>query len=554
MRFVLALVALAACHHAPVPPKPDPGPTAEERAIDAAIEAYVGPHLDFRPSLAIELGLHAYDGRVPDRSPAAIDAELARLRAAQPTFDAEVPASRAIEASLVRGEIHRERFDLEVRRRPWRDPFYYLRGFGLSGYVARDYAPLADRARAMRTACEAAPAYLAQADANLEPALPRPWIEVSRGMIAGTIGFVTTDAPAALAGLTDETLASELRACLLRYADALETFDAALEARLPAATTEYALGEATMTAMLREAEGLDLDLVTIEAAVRADLDRNRAAIVAAAAEIDPARDARDVIAEVTADAPADAIAEASAELDELRAFVVAHELVTIPRDEVIEVRESPPFARGNFAFLSSGGPFEPVPQPSYFYLALPFPMSRADLRFIAAHEVWPGHFVQGMHERASGSRVLQTFETYTTSEGWAHYVEEMMWDAGYGAGDPRAHIGELKNALLRDVRALVAIALHARGATVDDAIAMFADQAFADPVTAKQQAMRGTLDPMFLAYTLGKLVIVKLRDDWRAQTGESLKEFHDAFLAHGEAPLPAIRRAMLGATDAGALL
>ncbi|HTM23489.1 MAG TPA: DUF885 family protein, partial [Kofleriaceae bacterium] len=220
---------------------------------------------------------------------------------------------------------------------------------------------------------------------------------------------------------------------------------------------------------------------------------------------------------------------------------------------------SPTFFRGNFAALGGAGPFETTPQPSFFYITPPDPSwpeaeqkayipSRADLLFTAAHEVWPGHFVQGMHERAGGSRVLQTFETYTTSEGWAHYVEEMMWDEGLGDRDPRVHIGEIKSALLRDVRFLVALGMHTSGMTVDQAATMFAEQAYADPANARQQALRGTADPLFLGYTLGKLAIVKLRRDWQTRMGKGyrLQAFHDAFLGYGEAPLPVIRRMMLG--------
>ncbi|MBA3498738.1 MAG: DUF885 family protein, partial [Deltaproteobacteria bacterium] len=167
--------------------------------------------------------------------------------------------------------------------------------------------------------------------------------------------------------------------------------------------------------------------------------------------------------------------------------------------------------------------------------------------FTTAHEVYPGHFVQGMHQRASGSRVLQAFETYTASEGWAHYVEQMMWEQGLGNRDPRAHIGQLKNALLRDVRFLVALGYHAGTMTPEEATKLFVEQAFADAGNAKQQALRGTIDPMFLGYTLGKLVILELRADWqRANPGKSLREFHDEFLRHGEAPLPVTRRMMLG--------
>jgi uncharacterized protein (DUF885 family) len=232
--------------------------------------------------------------------------------------------------------------------------------------------------------------------------------------------------------------------------------------------------------------------------------------------------------------------------------------VSLPRPDVIEVHDSPVFMRGNFAALGGVGPFETKSLPSYYYIAPPDPswpveqqrayvMSRADLLFTSAHEVFPGHFVQGMHERASDSRVLQTFEVYTASEGWAHYVEEMMWEQGLGGGDPRVHIGELKNALLRDVRFLVALGYHAGTMSVEDATKLFITEAYTDPKTAAQQAMRGTLDPMFLGYTLGKLVILELRADWmRANPAKTLRDFHDTFLSYGEAPLAVTRRMMLG--------
>ena len=214
--------------------------------------------------------------------------------------------------------------------------------------------------------------------------------------------------------------------------------------------------------------------------------------------------------------------------------------------------------RGNFAAFSGVGAFESKPLPSYYYIAPPDPkwpveqqkgyiLSRPDLLFTSAHEVYPGHFVQGMHERASGSRMLQTFETYLASEGWAHYVEEMMWEQGLGDRDPRAHIGQLKNALMRDVRFLVALGYHAGAMTVEEATKLFVEQAYTDPKTAAQQALRGTVDPMFLGYTLGKLAIMELRADWqRAHPKGTLREFHDEFLSYGEAPIAVTRKAMLG--------
>ncbi len=567
MRIVfLAACLLTACGSATRPTAPPPPVAAEvaDAELAAAIDPFMSAHLAFRPSWAVELGDHAYDGLVPDRSPEAIRAEIARLHAARSTFSAfdtrELSPRRRVEQQLVLTEIARELFELEVRRRPFRDPFFYLFKFSLNAYIARDYAPPAARAAAMLRACEAAPAYYAQAAENLEPSLPRAWLQAGVMISAGTIQFLGGDARRAFASLPDEALRTKLEACLDALAGHVGAFRTALERRMPAATDDFRLGAEMLLRLLRDAEGLDLDVATLERIAREDLARNHAAIVAAAAAIDPRRDPATVIAETSADKPApdQVVIEARAQLERLRRFLVDEQLVSLPRPDPIEVRESPAFMRGNFAAFSGAGPFEPAPLPSYYYIAPPDPtwpvdqqrayvMSRADLLFTSAHEVYPGHFVQGMHQRASGSRVLQAFEVYTASEGWAHYVEEMMWDAGLGDGDPRVHIGQLKNALLRNVRFLVALGYHAGTMTVEDATRLFVEQAFTDPKTAAQQAMRGTVDPMFLGYTLGKLAIRELRDDWmRAHPGASLRDFHDAFLANGEAPLAVTRRTMLG--------
>jgi uncharacterized protein (DUF885 family) len=573
MRFLWSTwVLAAACGGGSAAHPSAPARPPAEIELGAAIDAFYGPHLAFRPSTAVELGYHQYDGKIPDRSPAALQAEITRLHAARTRFEKigarGLPAQAQVEREMVLAEIRRELFDFEVRRRPWREPFWYLRGFSLNAYVARDYAPLPQRIGALLAACEAAPAYYQQAAANLEPVLSRPALQVGLLLTGGALEFVRKDVRAELAGLTDADLRARTTACLDRLADALTAFQGELGKRMPQASNDFALGADGLLAMLRESEGIDIDLPTLRRIGAQDLERNRRALAAAAAQIDPARPVAEVVAEVSADkpAPGEVIAEGRKQVDDLRRFVLDHHIVSVPRDEVAEVRPSPAFFRGNFAGLSGAGPFERTPQPSFFYITPPDPSwppaeqqayipSRADLMFITAHEVWPGHFVQGMHERAGGSRILQTFETYTTSEGWAHYCEEMMWDAGLGNGDPRAHIGELKNALLRDVRFLVALGLHTRGMTIDQAAAMFAEQAYADPGTARQQALRGTADPLFLGYTLGKLAIMKLRRDWQAKMGSAyrLRAFHDEFLEYGEAPLPVIRRMMLG-DPAGSLL
>src|SRR5436309_441140 len=172
----------------------------------------------------------------------------------------------------------------------------------------------------------------------------------------------------------------------------------------------------------------------------------------------------------------------------------------------------------------------------------------ADLVFVSAHEVWPGHFLQFLHSNRAASSLGQLFVGYGFAEGWAHYSEELMWEAGFGGGDPFLHIGQLQNALLRNVRYLVALGLHTGDLTVEEAERMFREQAFQDPANARQQAARGTFDPGFLNYALGKLMIRKLREDWTAPRGgrAAWREFHDRLLSYGGPPIPLVRRAMMG--------
>ncbi len=567
MRLVAFMLVMACSAPAPRPELP-PQPATVDAELDRAIDGFMRGYFAFRPNAAVDVGLHELDGRVPDRSRAAIDREVMRLKTERLTFaafeEARLSERGRVDRAVVLAEIAKELFELETRRRPYRDPFYYLFKFSLNPYIARDYAPIEERALGMLRACEGAPAYYQQAAANLEPAIPKVWLQMSIGISGGILDFLGGDARRAFTALTDAALKGKLEACFDRLSTEVAAFRDGLKARMPTGTDDFRLGEATFLAMLREQEGLDIDVATLERYGTADLERNHAAIVAAAARIDPKRDVTAVVAEVSADKPPaeGVIALATAQVERLHKFIVDKQIISLPRPDRVEVRESPPFMRGNFASFSGVGSFEKKPLPSYYYISPPDPSwpveqqrayisSRHDLLFTSAHEVFPGHFVTGMHQRAFGSRVLQTFETYTSSEGWAHYVEEMMWEQGLGEQDPRVHIGMLKNALLRDVRFLVAVGYQTGTLSIEDATKMFVDHAFADPKTASQQAMRGTVDPMFLGYTLGKLLIMELRRDWqKAHPGAPLRAFHDTFLRYGEAPLSVTRRMMLQSPSA----
>jgi len=261
---------------------------------------------------------------------------------------------------------------------------------------------------------------------------------------------------------------------------------------------------------------------------------------------------------LNADKPAEGpVAAATAQIPELTAFVRAKDLVSIPGTEQALVRESPPYNRQNGAYIDPPGPYEKG-IPSIYYIAPPDPAwskekqlqyipGKNDLLFTSVHEVMPGHFLQFLHSNRSPSWVGRLFVGYAYAEGWAHYSEELAWEVGLGSGDPGVHVGQLSNALLRNCRFLSAIGLHARGMTQAQSEQMFKDQCFQGAGTAEQQAARGTYDPAYLNYTLGKLMIRKLRADWTAKHGgrKSWKQFHDTFLSFGGPPIPLVRQAML---------
>jgi hypothetical protein len=327
---------------------------------------------------------------------------------------------------------------------------------------------------------------------------------------------------------------------------------------LPTATSDFALGKELYREMLWDTERVDITLAELEAIGRADMARNIARLEAACTEFAPGEAIPDCFAKMSANKPRDgSVAVARDQLQELRAFIERESLVSIPGADEAGVDESPPYARSNFAYINIPGPWE-KDQPSVYYISPPNPAwpedvqaayiaGEADQLFTSAHEVWPGHFLNFLHAKQAEFFYGRVFVGYAYAEGWAHYTEEMMLDAGLRAGDPEAVIGQISNALLRNARFIASIGLHTQGWSVEDAERFFIDEALQSKGTAMQQAARGTYDPAYLNYTMGKLLIARLRDDWSATRGgrQAWREFHDAFLSYGGPPIPLVRQQMM---------
>jgi len=545
------------CHHAGSPS----GPSQWQAFVDGFLEDY----FELNPDMAILAGRHEFDGRLPDWSPDGLLRMAGLFRSARQraaAFDAsQLTDAERFERDYFVSEMNGRLFWLEKAEAPLRNPTFYmfLAGLDPNVYVTRPYAPLATRLQAYTRYAENLPRAVAQIEGNLRTPLPKTFVDVGVTIFGGLASFLQDDVPKVFADVGDAALRERFERANRAAAASVRGLAQWIEAQRADATDAFALGGDLFAAMLEDTDDVDVPLARLTAIGERDLERNLAQLASACEQFAPGRSVSECLVVANARKPAAGpVQGARDQLAGLKQFIVDEQLVSIPSDEEARVEESPPFNRWNLAYIDIPGPYEKN-LPSIYYISPPDPAwtaaeqaeylpSEKDLLFISVHEVWPGHFLQFLHSNRSRSRFGQLFVGYAFAEGWAHYTEEMMWEAGLGNGDPATHIGQLLNALLRNVRYLSAIGLHTGTMTVEESERMFVEKAFQDPGNARQQAARGTFDPAYLNYTLGKLMIRKLREDWTASRGgtRAWRAFHDEFLSYGGPPIPLVRKAMLG--------
>ena len=558
--------ALSACQpQAPATQAAAPAATSrhQDAALNQAVDAFIDGYFQRNPVFAANAGKHEYDGKLPDYSAASLQANAQWLHAQRKVFaaftDAQLDAQGRFHRDYALAVIDGALFWLEDSGFAYNNPAFYTGDLSPSMYLTREYAPLPQRMDAFIRYQEALPKAIAQIKANFKLPLPASYIELGVNSFGGYASFFASDVPAIFKDVQDASLQARLKASNAGAIKATQEMADWLKAQQPQATQNFALGAEKFAKMLHATERVDIPLAQLKAAGEADLARNLAALKAACAQYLPNQPLPACVAKVNADKPVGGAVEgARAQLTDLRKFLIDKDLVTIPGPEQAKVEEAPPFNRWNFAYIEIPGPYEKN-LPSIYYIAPPDPTwpkaeqdayvpGKSVLLFTSAHEVWPGHFLQFLHSNRSDWKFGQLFVGYAFAEGWAHYTEEMMFDAGLGGGTPEAHIGQLSEALLRDVRYLSAIGLHTGGMTVAESEKMFREQGLQDPGNARQQAARGTYDPAYLNYTLGKLMIMQLREDWTRSKGgrAAWKGFHDQFLSFGGPPIPLVRAQMLG--------
>lgn len=546
------------------PASPSPRqPQAE--AWDGFVQQLLQGLFERAPSFAVQQGRHEFDGLLPDLTAAGLAEKAAYIQAQRLRAESFDPASldprRRVERAHVIAECDSELFWALKARLPQRSPMFYSNLIDPSVYLTRSYAPLPTRMAAYNRLVAQIPGVVHAMKENLELPLPKTYVELGANVFGGMASYLRDDVPPLFAGVEDSALHAEFAAVTSAAVEALLQAEQWYSLQRESATGAFALGKAAFQEMLWATERVDVPLEELQRVGQADLERNLASLKTACARVAPGQPVRACIATVQNKKPVGGpVAGARKQLSELREFLVARKFVTIPGPEKALVDEAPPYRRWNTAYIEIPGPFENN-LPSTYYIAPPDPSwseedrnayipSDADLLFISVHEVWPGHFLQFLHANRVARPFSRNFVGYAFSEGWAHYAEEAMWEAGLAEGDPEVHVGQLLNALLRNVRFLSAIGLHTQGMTVAESEALFTGKAYQDAGNARQQAARGTFDPAYLNYTLGKLMIRKMRADWLEQQGDSAgwQPFHDALLSFGGPPLPEVRRALLGSS------
>jgi uncharacterized protein (DUF885 family) len=566
-------------------------PARASDSVDAKFEKlakeFVETHYAFRPIGGAGLGWHQYDGKFVLPDAAAVAAERARLQRFETAFaalNAQTLAPRnRHDLHLLRAAVANSHFALEIQRAYSRNPMAYVEGAGdlpaidVSLYLKRDFKPLPARIRDVSAILRQAPSLLALARANLEPVLPRAFIETAIESARGTASFLSNDVSKAAATVRDSKIRREFeqasRPAVAAYNDYAEWLK---REKFPKADNSYALGQQNYVTMLKS-EWIDLSPEQILEAGLRELAAEQRRFAEAARLINPNKKPMEVFREMQADHPtaANLIPDTRKNLEAIRQFLIDRRILTIPSKVRPRVEETlPPFRASSFASMDTPGPFEKKATEAYYYVTPvepDWPPQQAEewltafnyyaLDVTSIHEAYPGHYLQFLTLNASPlSTTAKIFGSYPFTEGWAHYTEQMMLDEGYGGPmqrdktSPAEQIRAAKyrleqsdEALLRLCRLCCSIKLHCQGMTVEQATRFFMENCYYEEKPANSEAKRGTYDPGYLYYTLGKLMILKLRKDWQAQEGSrfSLKRFHDEFLRHGAPPIPLLRQIML---------
>jgi uncharacterized protein (DUF885 family) len=541
-----------------------------QAAFNKLVDDYFDFYFRFHPSSGTQSGLHQYDGKLEDFSRSSVDAEVAGLLKFQNLFSSvssqDLSQESAGDLEVLTSAIQARLLELQSIQMWRKDPDLYISDpiYGIFLLMTRNFAPPADRLRSVISLERGIPTILDAARQNVTDP-PRIYTEVALQQLPDNIKFFQHDVPEAFREVEDSKLLAEFKASNDTAIAALSKYQEFMRKDLlPASKGDFRLGAEYFRKKLLYDEMVDIPIDRLLEVGFADLRRNQQQFKQVAAQIDPHRDSTAVLEDLRKDhPPADKLLQTFRDtLGGLRQFIEQQKIITIPSTVPPIVEETPPFARAlTTASMDTPGAYETKAKEAMFNVTLPGSdwkpekveqwmqgFNRGTIVSTAIHEVYPGHYTQFLWVQAAPTKTRKLLYNNSNAEGWAHYTEQMMLDEGYGNHDPKLRLGQLLDALLRNCRFIVGIEMHTGKMTLEQGREFFVKEGFQVQPVAEVEAKRATSDPTYLYYNLGKLQILKLREDYRKMQGDkfTLQEFHDRFMRQGSVPMKVIRKSMLG--------
>lgn len=526
----------------------------------------INEYWDFYPTAGSRVGEHSFDGRLPDLSASAIARRIQTLRQRRSDFTAlsvNSPVDSTINGKLLSHFIEKDLFNLQQMEPVKFNPVRQVGYLNIGPYIMRDYAPLVERLRSMTSLLLQVPEFLISLTEQLDDSIGFPVLQASIDSYSGIANLYRTGLINGVKDCKDSSVVKAVYSASALAATSVDEFVAKLKTRASNCPTDFAIGSQLFSSMLLANECVDTDLPDLIRIGQSNLEDNLAKLKALANKLAPSRSINETVTEIGKNHPSACgiIPETQHMLEDIRSGLVELDIISLPSEDRCLVVETPEYMRYAFAAMDSPGALEKRSTESFYYITPTEPewsfqereewlsnFNYDTLRIISIHEVYPGHFTHHLHNRYGEtiSFINRVSTSYAFTEGWAHYAEQMMVELEYEENTLQLKITQVLEALVRNCRYLCSIGMHTQGMSLEEATRFFIENAYMEELPARKEAMRGTFDPGYLNYTLGKLMILKLRSDfYRENPSTSLKDFHDKLLSHGAPPIPLVRDILL---------